>query len=117
MFHGWKADPKPSGARGSFKCIVCKRPVNPGDWVVGFRNFNKPPHVGWDHVHAQPCADQYEVPPLKKAVSTAPTPQTPQSASSSSQDTGPSNSGGAPLPTHSEDWTKARFFKMAESLD
>ena len=115
MFHGWKADAKPSGARGSFKCIVCKRPVNPGDWVVGFRNFNKPAHVGWDHVHAQPCADQYVVPP-QNAVGTAPTLHAPQSASSSSQDTGPSSSGGAPQPTHPQDNTKANFFKMAASL-
>ena len=35
---------------------------------MGFRNFNKPESIGWDHVCAKPCADQYTIAPLEAAA-------------------------------------------------
>ena len=44
--------------------MVCKQPVDVGTCVVPFQNNNKTGKVVWDHVHAEGCADRYDVPAL-----------------------------------------------------
>ncbi len=62
--HGSRSEKKRS-RRGGFECLVCGHTIAAGDWVVGFRDMNRPANTGWDHVHAKTCADKYKPPALK----------------------------------------------------
>ena len=61
--HGYRSAIKGS-AVGGFACVVCGVEVNRGDRVVGFRNCNRGSRNGWDHAHAEVCANRYRSPPL-----------------------------------------------------
>ena len=69
--HGGGLRGKPS-RYGGFQCVVCSSVVNVGDVVVGYRNVNKSGAKGWDHVHAEGCADRYVSPPLRSAAPVEP---------------------------------------------
>ena len=69
--HGGGLRAKPS-RYGGFQCVVCSSVVNVGDAVVGYRNVNKGGAKGWDHVHAEGCADRYVSPPLRSAAPVEP---------------------------------------------
>ena len=107
MQHGFRAAEKPS-QRGGFACVVCNRRVARGDPVVGFRNTNKPDAIGWDHVCAEICADQYRSPPVAQPASTAPSTSAATAAAATS---GAASSSGA-----SRQSSKEFYFELAQKL-
>jgi len=105
--HGHRSAERPS-ARGGFVCLVCNAKISEGDPVVGFRNANKAAAIGWDHVCAKPCADQYKIPTLGAAA---------PSTSAQVADRATGATAASSRQPSDDDALKTSYFSTAQRLD
>ena len=75
---------------------------------MGFRNANKAAAIGWDHVCAKPCADQYKIPTLGAAA---------PSTSAQVADRATGATAASSRQPSDDDALKTSYFSTAQRLD